>query len=192
MEPLFRVVQLGLAPGNSPPNLRWFHVGYSNTPKVLSISPGLALGCRHRTYTESAKLYRKFYSSLYPFHDLGHIAEFEDWVNMAGWHFYRMLLLLELVAYMLAYNDTDQCRVCQISLLQNPRVPWHKLLKKKTRRTILLLHITDIYIESCPIIPSSLLLISRCVLVIHILGLHPASERRRYLVATSLTGWVQA
>ena len=86
----------------------------------------------HRTYTESVNLYRNFCLSLYPFHDLGHIAEFEDWTIMAGWYFYRMLLLLELVAHMLAYNDTDQCPVCRRLLIQNRRVPWHQLLKNTT------------------------------------------------------------
>ena len=86
----------------------------------------------HRTYTESVNLYRNFCLSLYPSHDLGHIAEFEDWTIMAGWYFYRMLLLLELVAYMLAYNDTDQSPVCRGSLIQNRRVPWHQLLKNTT------------------------------------------------------------
>ena len=51
---------------------------------------------------------------------------------MAGWYFQRMLLLLESIAYMLAYNDTDQCQVCQTPLIQNPRVPWRHLLKNTT------------------------------------------------------------
>ena len=53
-------------------------------------------------------------------------------MNMTGWHFHRMLLLLQLVAYMLAYNDTDHCQVCQTPVIQNPRVPWHQLLNNAT------------------------------------------------------------
>ena len=55
--------------------------------------------------------------------------------TMAGWYFRRMLFLLQLAAYMLAYDDTDQideCNVCQTPLMQNPHVPWHHLLKNTT------------------------------------------------------------
>ena len=30
-----------------------------------------------------------------------------------------------------------------------------------------------------------------CYIAVLILGLHPANERRRYIVTTSLTGWAQ-
>ena len=159
---------------------------FHNIHKVCLSLLALSRDRHHRTYTESVNLYRNFCLSLYPFHDLGHIAEFEDWTIMAGWYFCRMLLLLELVAHMLAYNDTDQCPVCH----------WYKIAEFrgiscwKTRRTILVLQTTDTFSESCPTIPSPLLLISRCVLVIHILCLHPTTERRRYFVTTSLIGWM--
>ena len=52
--------------------------------------------------------------------------------NMAGWYFLRMLLLLNIVAHMFSYNDTDQCHVCQTPLIQNPRVPWQHLLTNTT------------------------------------------------------------
>ena len=58
--------------------------------------------------------------------------DLRDRMNMTGWYFHRMLLLLQLVAYMLAYNDTDHCQVCQTPLIQNPRVPWHRLINNTT------------------------------------------------------------
>ena len=48
-----------------------------------------------------------------------------------------MLLLLQLIAYMLAYNDTDLCQVCETPLVQNPHVAAHAKKKKKNRRFIL-------------------------------------------------------
>ena len=54
-------------------------------------------------------------------------------MNMAGRYVDRMLLLLELVAYLLAYTDTDQCQVCQTPLIQHPRVPWRHLLTNTTK-----------------------------------------------------------
>ena len=58
--------------------------------------------------------------------------DLRDRMNMTGWYFHRMLLLLQLVAYMLAYNDTDHCQVCQTPVIQNPRVPWHRLINNTT------------------------------------------------------------
>ena len=64
---------------------------------------------------------------------LGYVADFADWMNMAGRYVDQMLLFLELVAYLLAYTDTDQCAVCQTPLIQHPTVPWQHLLTSTTK-----------------------------------------------------------
>ena len=121
MEPFFIVVQISASPQAAHfRTYAGFTLGIQTRRKFCLSLLASPWACHHRTYTESVSLYRKLILSLYPFHDLGHIAEFEDWTNMAGWYFEWMLLLLELVAYVLAYNDTDQCRVCQSSLKKSP------------------------------------------------------------------------
>ena len=87
------------------------------------IAPGLILPWRIR---------QRLCIFLYSFCDLCNVVEFAYRTNMVGRCFHRMLLLLQLAACILAYNDTDQCQVCQTPLTQNPRVPWHNLLKNTT------------------------------------------------------------
>ena len=53
------------------------------------------------------------------------------WTNMTLWFLHQMILL-KLVAYILAYDDTDLCQVCQTPVIQNPRVPWKHLLNNST------------------------------------------------------------
>ena len=48
--------------------------------------------------------------------------------NMTWGYFRRMLLLLGLVGYTFASNDTVRCTVCQAPVLQDPHVPWAYLL----------------------------------------------------------------
>ena len=97
---------------------------------------------------------------------LGLLAEFADRTTMSGWYFHRMLLLLQLAAYMLAYNDADQCQVCQTPLIQNPGVPWHRVLKNTTYYLDGLKY--KKWSQSYQTNPLSLVLISRSVAIIYI------------------------
>ena len=72
--------------------------------------------------------------SLYPFCHRWLIFTLASGMNNGGLVFPRMYLL-QLAAYMLAYDNPaqiDECNVCQTPLIQNPDAPWHHSLKNTT------------------------------------------------------------
>ena len=104
----------------------------TESPSPIALLHASPWSSHNETNPVSSCVFQNTRKILHSLWDLGHVVEFADRMNMARWYFHRMLLLLQLVAYMLAYNDTDHCQVCQTPLIQNPRVPWHRLINNTT------------------------------------------------------------